>query len=319
MLFRSTNEYGSYYQNTYNFTTINGAPYVPTCVLPTDGGVNITRRPRLEVLALDPNSDSLRVDFYLVNYSYLGSMNGSSGQDFYWEYPSSWMPLDYLTGYSWYANVTDYWGATNTSGILNFITRDSIAPDKPSQPLPINNSVDQEYAMKYTLRCLVTDPDGDQMNVSIYWNGTLLDTFYNVNSGSFVTFTLPFDLQASTTYLWTVNVTECTGRAYENYSEFTFTTHLPTQFWSMSIPQLVFFLIVGLWILLLIVGEWKDDPMFSCICGVVGLVLVPSELALFGLSVYTIGLGAAWGILNFYILFLSLIFLIRMIKGRRKR
>lgn len=79
-----------------------------------------------------------------------------------------------------------------------------------------------------------------------------------------------------------------------------------------------FILMMIVWVLLLFLGEWKDDPLYSAICGGLGIGVIPATFLAFGINPYTIGLGLAWAVLNFYILILSGMYLYDIIVNRKK-
>jgi hypothetical protein len=86
---------------------------------------------------------------------------------------------------------------------LTVTTQPNNPPDKPIDPSPYNNS--ENINLNPTISVYVNDPDNDQMNMFFYnaINHSLIDTDYNVDSGTRASITWD-NLDYNTTYSWYV-------------------------------------------------------------------------------------------------------------------
>jgi hypothetical protein len=89
------------------------------------------------------------------------------------------------------------------------VTMSGEDPPDPPDPDPANAAPNVPVSVG-NFQCLVTDPDGDIMDVYFYWgtNNTLMGVDTNVPSGSLASISKPSWLQLNTTYYWYANVTD---------------------------------------------------------------------------------------------------------------
>ena len=102
-------------------------------------------------------------------------------------------------------------------------------PDEPVDPAPPNAAPNAPVSVG-NFQCLVTDPDGDSMDVYFYWgtNNTIIGVDMNVPSGGVASISKPSWLQLNTTYYWYVNVTDglFTTRGPTAPNNWSFTTRI---------------------------------------------------------------------------------------------
>ncbi|MCD6299489.1 MAG: PKD domain-containing protein, partial [Thermoplasmata archaeon] len=126
-------------------------------------------------------------------------------------------------------------------------------PNKPSNPSPANGSIDIPTIP--TLMVTVSDPDGDTLDVSFYWqNGTLIGTKTNVASGTEVNYPIATSLEYNTSYKWYVTVTD--GEYQNQSSVWTFTTIEYKEKSSSSMYSLLILLVAILLLALLIIAYY---------------------------------------------------------------
>ncbi len=179
----------------------NLAPFPAEEPSPGDGEKNVTNEPELSVLVYDPNYDLLNVTFYNgADDSVIGKLNRiSSGS----RASVTWDSLQPKTSYSWYVKTNDS-ELSAVSPTWNFTTMNNHVPLKPYDPNPANGAVDVNTELDLSVN--VSDPDGNQMNVTFYKgeDGEFIDKIFGVQNGS-VNTTLE-GLSYNTTYDWYVEV-----------------------------------------------------------------------------------------------------------------
>ncbi len=188
--------------DTWNFKTIeelvNNPPDKPTDPIPENNAVNVSLNPTLSVNVTDPDDDTMNVSFFNASDdSLIGTdINVPSGGTA----SIIWSDLSLNTTYYWYAVAIDYEFQT-ISDTWQFTTADNNPPDKPTDPNPMNNSVDIDLSP--TLSVLVIDIDDDSMDVSFYdaSDDSLIGTDTNVPNGSTASIVWS-GLSYGTTYLW---------------------------------------------------------------------------------------------------------------------
>ncbi len=193
---------------------INHPPSESSNPSPANGSIDVSITPTLTAIVSDPDGDTLDVSFYWQNGTLIEmKTNIVSGTEVNYSITIS---LEYNTSYTWYAIVTDG-EYQNQSPMWIFTTIPSLGgnnpPSESSNPSPANGSID--VSITPTLTAIVSDPDGDTLDVSFYWqNGTLIGNQTNVTSGSTANCTIDTPLQNNQSYIWYVTVNDG-----ENYTQ----------------------------------------------------------------------------------------------------
>jgi len=188
--------------STWSFTTLigNSPPDEPTNPSPPDGATSVSTSPSLSVYVSDPDGGNLEVSFYnAANDNLIGSDKGVSSGD---TAKVNWTGLSVSTVYQWYAVVSDS-EFENKSSTWSFTTQAEMnhPPEKPTNPSPSDGSTD--LSTSPTVSVLVSDPDGDNMDVTFYDanDDSVIGTVDDLNSGD--TASVPWSgLSANTTYEW---------------------------------------------------------------------------------------------------------------------
>jgi len=183
-------------------------------------------------------------------------------------------------------------------------------------PYPDNNDAISIDDMIFSVT--VSHRNGETLNVTWYKSVNnswvdMGDPLVGVNNGTYYkdVSSWGYDLY-NYNYNYKISVESSGGDTIDSIITFSI---LPASA-SFLIEHFIFILMMFIWTILLILGEWKDDPMFSAICGGLGVGIIPASFAAFGINPYTIGFGLAWSILNFYILFISILYLYKIFQGR---
>ncbi|MBS3778618.1 MAG: isopeptide-forming domain-containing fimbrial protein, partial [Candidatus Thermoplasmatota archaeon] len=161
---------GTYYVGTDSATVFvteiqNVAPEILDRS-PENGATEVDIDAVLEVTVDDAEDDELTVTFY--NASDDSVIEEISNIDPQKTVDTMWENLEYNTTYEWYVTVSDD-NQTNTSAVWNFTTIDeptNQAPDEPTNPSPADNA--QGVIVNPTLSVHVSDPDGDELDVTFY-------------------------------------------------------------------------------------------------------------------------------------------------------
>ena len=169
---------------TMPLSTENLPPYKPSNPLPVNESTDIILSPTLSVDVFDPNDDSINVSFYNADdQTLIGEVNdvasGNSAE-------IVWSGLSYSTLYRWYAKANDS-EYESKSDIWQFTTMEeppNDPPNKPTNPSPTN--YETGIGLNPELSVVVTDPDGDSMDVYFYDASThqLIKKETNVPNGS---------------------------------------------------------------------------------------------------------------------------------------
>ncbi|MCD6236791.1 MAG: hypothetical protein J7K13_02410, partial [Thermoplasmata archaeon] len=194
--------------NLWNFTTepfVNHPPDVPHSPSPENNATNVSTNTTLSWYCSDPDGDDVAHDVYFgtSNPPPKASSNQSS---------TNYDPgtLNYSTTYYWRIVAWDEHGDKTTGPVWHFTTESppiNHPPDKPSNPSPANNS--KNISINPILSVLVTDPDGDLLDVHFYnaLDDSLIGTVDNVPNGSVATIHWN-GLDYNQTYQWYVIVND---------------------------------------------------------------------------------------------------------------
>lgn len=135
---------------------------------------------------------------YTLNTSWMGAINSGT------EFNQSVSGLAPGTLYFCRAQANRSGNVSNGDEAIFLTTSDNIPPDTPIPTPADNSSVKSTF---FLLRVLVTDPDGDMMNVSFYWpDGTLMGGCLNVTNNSYANMSIATIPGA--TYRWFVIVND---------------------------------------------------------------------------------------------------------------
>ena len=78
----------------------------------------------------------------------------------------------------------------------------------------------------------------------------------------------------------------------------------------------ILLILIVIWAFMLILAEWKNDPFYGIVCGVIGFVIIPSFWYAVPDLVAVVAFGAVWGFLNGYILIMNLAQAVNVAAGR---
>jgi hypothetical protein len=176
-----------------------GPPFKPIYPSPVNNSLNVSIITPISVFVSDPDNDTMDVSFYnasddsLIDTDFNVS-NGSRAE-------VNWSDLQYDKTYEWYAIANDsiYENRSDTWTFTTMLQNNP--PYKPSNPYPPDNATN--ISMNPTISVIVTDPDGDKMNVSFYnaSDDSLIDIDFNVSNASKAEI-IWYNLQYNTTYSW---------------------------------------------------------------------------------------------------------------------
>jgi len=153
--------------------------------------------------------DSVKVDITYPDETTMNiSMNNLVSSHHYY-YTTDYSQLGDYRYHIW---ACDTYGNANITTIYNFeIIQTNIQPNQPSNEYPTNNS-DYESVYATYLNVTVSDPDGDNLNVTFYWgNGTLIGMEGDVSNNSIASIYLsdfidPDWLSHDIDYSWYVTI-----------------------------------------------------------------------------------------------------------------
>ena len=192
----------------WRFTTLsfdNHPPNKPYDPIPTNGSIDVPVNITLSWQCSDPDNDSLRFDVYFGIAFPLDKVSENQTS-------KNYTPpiLEHSTTYYWRVVAWDEHGASAEGDVWSFTTSPKPAnhpPDKPSNPSPANNSKD--ISTDPSLRVLVTDKDGDSMDVYFYdaMSNSLIGVDRNV-SNNFVAEIVWHGLEYGRRYSWYVVVND---------------------------------------------------------------------------------------------------------------
>jgi hypothetical protein len=174
----------------WSFTTIpesseNLPPYKPSNPLPVNQSTDISLTPTIKVDVSDPNGDSLNVSFYNADDQTLigEELNVADGIA-----EITWSGLSYSTLYKWYAiaNDSEFEARSDTWHFTTMDEPPNDPPNKPTNPSPTDYKT--AIGLNPELSVLITDPDGDSMDVYFYDGSThqQIKKLTNVPNGSTV-------------------------------------------------------------------------------------------------------------------------------------
>ena len=171
--------------NLWNFTTepfVNHPPNTPHTLFPENNATNISINTTLSWYCSDPDGDDVTYDVYFGSTNPPPKVSNNQSSTTY--NPGT---LQYSTIYYWRIVAWDEHGAKTLGPVWHFTTESlpiNHPPDKPSNPSPANNS--KNMSINPILSVLVTDPDGDLLDVHFYnaLDDSLIGTVDNVPNGS---------------------------------------------------------------------------------------------------------------------------------------
>ena len=200
---------------TIQYTGDNRPPNNLSNPSPSNGMTGVVLNPVLSVVVSDPDGDLLDVGFYDASDDSLISVD--SGVISGGVASVTWSDLDLNMTYSWYVIVndseyeiiSDEWNFTTSEIPINS------PPDQPINPSPSDDEtgVDTDPV----LSVVVSDPDGDSLNISFYnaSDNSLIDVDNNVVSGGVASVSWS-DLSENTSYNWFVVVDDSENTTTSN-------------------------------------------------------------------------------------------------------
>jgi hypothetical protein len=174
----------------------------------------------------------------------------------------------------------------------------------------------------FSFAATVDDIYGDGMNLTWFRldNGSWVqfgDSFSNITNGTY--YKSPagyFDLY-DYTYQYKVQVTSTGGDSMEKIV--TFMTASIDASGMISTPMVVLIILIFMWIFMLIMAEWKNDPFYGIICGVIGFVIIPAFWYAVSILEANVAFSSVWGFLNGYILIMNLAQAVNVAMGRDEK
>jgi len=226
---------------TYSpYSPLNTPPDEPFDISPADGATDIELNVELSVKVTDPDGDNMNVTFYNVlddgNREIDTVENVISGE---WA-NITWNGLSYNNVYNWFVKIDDGNESKNSTSwtftTKNEIPNENNPPNIPSNPFPNNNGSDIELSTELSVK--VTDPDGDNMNVTFYdaSNDEEIGRHLDVVSGNRASITWD-GLSQDTEYNWYVIAEDTEGNKKRGPSteSWHFTTKKPIHQTDLSI------------------------------------------------------------------------------------
>ena len=264
-----TDEYSGSNVHFFNFTTLNGEPSI-SLTSPANNSVNYTVTPAFTCAPSDPDNDPVTVQFYWSNHTLFyqtTTTDATSTVSFtdLLNYNGYNDHLHFETNYSWYVNVTDSWGDTNTSEIFTFTTENgndlSISNEAPQN----NTVVDLDMLEHITVSFDISNGWNDPLNVSLTFDGTVVKTWTNTTKTSF-SYKVNKNIIPGN-YTWNVSVEkvrypDCNTSAY-----FTFVQPEVTYVDVVESPIFYMIFFFAVFVLLFVVSEWKDEALVGILSG----------------------------------------------------
>ncbi|MBO8140543.1 MAG: hypothetical protein H0Z22_08780, partial [Thermosipho sp. (in: Bacteria)] len=177
----------------WKFTT-NYLPEISNTPFPLNESTNVSLSTSLSWNSKDLDGDRIIYDIYF------GKVNPPSLYKNNYEYSKIELEkLEINTTYYWQIVAKDERGGDAKGPIWSFTT--TRAPEKPSNPLPVNNATGVE--VRVSLNWHASDPDGDILLYDVYFgtNNNLLLKAKDYESNKFE---VPEKLKEGTTYYWKV-------------------------------------------------------------------------------------------------------------------
>ncbi|MCD6105318.1 MAG: fibronectin type III domain-containing protein, partial [Thermosipho sp. (in: Bacteria)] len=177
----------------WKFTT-NYLPEISNTPFPMNESTNVSLSTSLGWNSKDLDGDRIIYDIYF------GKVNPPSLYKNNYEYSKIELEkLEINTTYYWQIVAKDERGGDAKGPIWSFTT--TRAPEKPSNPLPVNNATGVE--VRVSLNWHASDPDGDILLYDVYFgtNNNLLLKAKDYESNKFE---VPEKLKEGTTYYWKV-------------------------------------------------------------------------------------------------------------------
>jgi len=264
-----TDEYNATRIHYFNFTTLNGEPSI-SLTSPTNNSVNYTVTPAFICSPSDPNNDPVTVQFYWSNHTlFYQTVTSDATCTVLFEdllhYNGYNDHLHFETNYSWYVNVTDSWGATNTSDTFNFTTETgndlSIFNEAPQN----NTVVDLDMLEHITVSFDVSNGWNDPLNVTLTFDGTVVKTWTNTTEKSF-SYEVNKNIIAGN-YTWNVSVEKMQYPEYNTSAYFTFIQPEVTYVDIVENPLFYMLFFFGVFVLMFLVSEWKDEALIGILSG----------------------------------------------------
>jgi len=192
---------------TIQYTGDNRPPNNPVNPSPSSGMTGVVLNPVLSVVVSDPDGDLLDVGFYDASDDILIGVDNdvvSGGVA-----NVTWSDLDLNMTYSWYVIVNDS-EYEIISDEWNFTTSETPINSPPNQPInPLPSDGEAGVDIDLVLSVVVSDPDGDSLNVSFFnaSDDSLIGVDNDVISGGVASVTWS-DLDLNMTYSWYVIVND---------------------------------------------------------------------------------------------------------------
>jgi len=206
---------------TYHFTT-NQKPTL-TNEAPTNQSTNITSKPTLYAVCTDPDSDTMNAE-WLSNSSgswvQFGTTTGISSTDNISKQNTNFSTAG--TKYWWSVNLTDGCNWTNATYGLTINDAPTLTDEAPT-----NESTNVSTTPALYVVC--SDVDSDVLTASWWYNDSgswwLFGTNSSFNTGTNITQVNGNFSNSSSTYYWSVNVTD--GKNWSNATYYFTTNYVP--------------------------------------------------------------------------------------------
>jgi len=176
----------------------NNAPGTPNTPSPTNGATNVALSPTLGWQCTDPDwYDTLYFDVYFEQDDATPDVlvsDGQTGKTF------KTATLTMESTYYWQIVVTDSLGLTATGPVWSFTTRGNNPPNTPSNPIPVNGSIN--IPTNKLLTWTGGDPNGDACKYDVYFGLTSPPSKVSGNQTS-ASYN-PGTMNENTTYYWRI-------------------------------------------------------------------------------------------------------------------
>ena len=185
------------YGQEYNFTTGNNPPLTPSNPSPSNSSIDQAISLTLSWTCSDPDGDALTYDVYFGTSSNPTNVisTGQSTKNI------SRNGLANLTTYFWKVVAKDGKGGSISSPVWSFRTVPNNPPETPSNPSPLNGSIDQAISLSLSWTC--SDPDGDALTYDVYF-GISSNPTTAISTGQIAQNISRSGLANLTTYYWKI-------------------------------------------------------------------------------------------------------------------